>query len=61
MIEQKCDLSSCDKMLSIAESEEEFNQINLDTLKYPIPADAIGFSYKTFFFCSSEHAEEYAN
>ncbi|KKN93744.1 hypothetical protein LCGC14_0195770 [marine sediment metagenome] len=62
MIEQKCDLSSCEKQLSIAENEEEFNKVkDLPEYQDKLPQGSIAFSYKTFFFCSPEHSEEYAN
>lgn len=51
MIDEKCALGSCQVPLKIAENpKEEGDRFWM-----------IQFSYKTFFFCSDEHCEEYGN
>ncbi len=52
MKDEECALGSCKKPLKIAEKEEE--QYLGD------PFWMIVFSYHTYFFCSHEHCEEYA-
>jgi len=48
MIDTKC--SQCGKLLQVAENPKEMG----DIFWY------IQFSYQTFFFCSEEHKDEYA-
>ena len=54
MLQVKCDRSGCNKALLIAENYKEVETADKNV-------HTIEFSYKTFFFCSKEHAEDYAN
>jgi len=52
MRDEKCALGRCSKPLKIAENESEVEKGDV--------VHFIAFSYRTFFFCSEEHLDEYA-